>query len=1043
MPATRALVAFLLLASTALAVDWEDQQIIGRNKERPHATYTTYPDAASARRAIPEESPYFQSLNGDWKFHWVGKPEDRPLDFFKPGYDASWWDVIPVPSNWQMHGYGYPHYTNIRYPFEKNPPYIRHEHNPVGSYRRTFRIPQSWAGRRVLLHFAGVDSAMYVWVNGRQVGYSQGSRTPAEFDITDYLQDGDNLLAAEVYRFSDGSYLEDQDFWRLSGIFRDVFLHSVPQLHVRDFWARPELDAQYRDAALGLHVTLRNQGAEDAQARVIAELLDSAGAVVAELPVQTTSVAAGQEASVDLSATVSNPAKWTAETPNLYQLLITHEDASGAVREVVPVTIGFRKVEIAGGQLKVNGKAIYIKGVNRHEHDPDTGHTISHESMVRDIEMMKRNNINAVRTSHYPNVPEWYELCDRYGLYLIDEANIESHGMGYDPDKTLANKPEWEKAHLDRIERMVERDKNHPSIIMWSMGNEAGDGVNFVKASQWIHSRDASRPVHYEQAKQGRHVDVVSPMYATIDTITDYAQSHPYRPLILCEYAHAMGNSEGNLQDYWDAIEKYPALQGGFIWDWVDQGLRNHTADGKEFWAYGGDYGDKPNDANFCMNGLVQADRKPNPHLTEVKKVYQYIKTTPVDLNEGKVRVRNKYAFIPLDFVNGAWEVSEDGVVISRGKLPKLSIAPGEEQEVTLPLVRPSSRPGAEYFLTVRFSLAEDASWAPAGYEVAWDQMELPWQAPAAPVVDVSRMPALRVDDTDLGVRVKGADFELVVGKSTGALESFRVEGRELLERPLVPNFWRAITDNDNGNRAQDRLSVWREAGPERDVRDVSVERLDPHTARITVEEILPAGGSRYRNVLTVFGSGDVVVAASFEPGSKLPELPRFGMQLGLSGDYRDVTWFGRGPQESYADRKTSAAVGLYSGPVERQYHVYGRPQETGNKTDVRWIALTDANGRGLLAVGDPLINASTWPFTQEELERATHTYELTPQRTITLNLDYGQTGVGGDNSWGAKPHPQYTLTSQPYSYSFRLSPLRGRQDAPAKIARTRLPDVP
>ena len=1035
MPRALASLSALVLALTAAAAEWEDPQAIGRNKERPHASYMTYPDTASARRAVPAESPFYRSLNGDWKFHWAPTPGERPVGFQAPDFDASAWDEIPVPSNWQMHGYGFPHYSNIRYPFEKNPPFVRHDHNPVGSYRRIFQIPEGWNGRRVLLHFAGVESAMYVWVNGREVGYSEGSRTPAEFDLTEYLQAGENLLAVEVYRFSDGSYLEDQDFWRLSGIFRDVFLYSVPQLHVRDFWARPGLDAQYRDARLELNVQLRNKGAETREASVEARLLDSAGRLVAELPPKRASVAAGEEASIDLTAEVVNPAKWTAETPNLYRLLITHR-GGGQVREVIPVAVAFRKVEITGGQLKVNGRAIYVKGVNRHEHDPDTGHTISRESMIRDIELMKRNNINAVRASHYPNVPEWYALCDEYGLYVVDEANIESHGMGYDPDETLANNPEWEKAHLDRIERMVERDKNHPSIIMWSMGNEAGDGVNFVKASQWIRSRDPSRPVHYEQGNQERHVDLVSPMYATIGTITDYAQSDPDRPLILCEYAHAMGNSVGNLQDYWDAIEKYPALQGGHIWDWVDQGLRHVTGDGKEFWAYGGDYGDKPNDGNFCMNGLVQADRKPNPHLAEVKKVYQSIKTTPVDLAAGKIRIRNKYGFIPLDFVEGSWEVAEDGVVISRGRLPKLSLAAGDSTDLTLPLERPGLRPGAEYWLTVRFKLAEDHAWAPAGHEVAWDQMELPWRGPSAPAVDVSAMPRVEFDESDLGVRVTGGDFELLVGKASGALESLRLAGRELLERPLVPNFWRAITDNDDGNRAQDRLSVWRRAGPDRDVRGFSAERIDERTVRITVESVLPAGGSRFRNVLTIYGSGDIVMDVSFEPGAKLPELPRFGMQLGLAGDYRNVTWLGRGPHESYADRKTSAAVGLYSGPVEDQYHLYGFPQETGNKTDVRWIALTDDAGRGLLAVGDPLINASAWPFTQGDLERATHTHELVPEAAITLNLDYGQTGVGGDNSWGAKPHDEYTLFSKPYSYRFRLRPLRGRDDAPARLGR-------
>ncbi|HFB98617.1 MAG TPA: beta-galactosidase, partial [Bryobacterales bacterium] len=524
------LLPLLLAAGLAppLAVnDWENPEVIGKNKEPAHATLMVYPDAASAKEGRREASPFFRSLNGTWKFHWVPRPEDRPRRFYEPGYDDGCWDEIPVPSNWQMLGYGYPHYTNIVYPFKKDPPRIRHEHNPVGSYRRTFTVPEHWKGRQVFLHFDGVESAMYVWVNGREVGYSEGSRTPAEFNITRYLRPGENLLAAEVYRFSDGSYLEDQDYWRLSGIFRDVYLFSTPRLHVRDFWVTTPLDEDYRDATLKLNVKLRNYTERDAAGSVEAVLLDADGATVAALEAQQARVGAGAEVSLDFQVPVENPRKWTAETPYLYRLLITLKDAGGRVLEGIPADVGFRQVEIKGGRLLVNGKAIYFKGVNRHEHDPDLGHVPTTEMMVRDIKLMKQHNINAVRTSHYPETPEWYELCDRYGLYLIDEANIESHGMGYRPDQTLANKPEWRKAHLDRIESMVERDKNHASVIIWSMGNEAGDGANFVAASEWIHRRDPTRPVHYERAGTRPHVDIVSWMYAPIRRIVAYAEKNP------------------------------------------------------------------------------------------------------------------------------------------------------------------------------------------------------------------------------------------------------------------------------------------------------------------------------------------------------------------------------------------------------------------------------------------------------------------------------------------------------------------------------------
>ena len=1022
-------------ASSVAATDWEDPQVIGRNKEAPHATLIPFANAAAAKQGNREASPFYRLLNGEWKFHWAPTPEERPAEFHEPDFDVSQWDEIPVPANWQMHGYGFPHYTNIRYPFEKNPPYIRHDHNPVGSYRRTFRIPGDWRGRQVFLHFAGVESAFYVWINGKRVGYSQGSRTPAEFDVTRYLQQGENTLAVEVYRFSDGSYLEDQDFWRLSGIFRDVFLFSTPKRHIRDFWARTPLDEAYRDATLELNVQVRNFDDAGAPAAVRATLLDADGASVAELGPSRVEIGGGEEVSIDLNHTLSNPRKWTAETPYLYRLVLSLEDGSGREIEAVATNVGFREVEIEGGQLLVNGKAISIKGVNRHEHDPDLGHVPTRERMLEDIRLMKQHNINAVRTSHYPHATEWYELCDRYGLWVVDEANIESHGMGYAPDETLANKPEWGPAHLDRIQRMVERDKNHPSVIVWSMGNEAGDGVNFVQASEWIRLRDPSRPVHYEQAAERPHVDMVSPMYATIERIVDYAKRNPDRPLILCEYAHAMGNSVGNLQDYWDAIEAYPALQGGYIWDWVDQGLRKVTGDGKQFWAYGGDYGDKPTDGNFCMNGLVQPDRRPNPHIQEVKKVYQYVKATPVDLGEGKIRVRNKYDFLSTGFLKGELVVTADGRELSSGALPPLDLAPGEEREVALPLAKPALEPGVEYWLTVRFSLAEETAWAPAGHVVAWDQMQLPWSAPA-PKIDVSALPEASYQENDKAIVARGRGFSLRVGKARGAIESFEVDGKELLTRPLEPNFWRAPTDNDLGARLEERLAVWRRAGADREVRSVEARQAG-RAVEIAVEALLPAGGARYRNVYSVFGSGDVLVEASYRPGTKLPYMPRFGMQAGVSGDLRVMSWYGRGPHESYADRKTSASVGYYSGSVDEQTHPYARPQETGNKTDVRWVALTDGEGRGLLAVGQPLLSASAWAFRPEQLERNDHAYQVEKSSDITLNLDYKQMGVGGDNSWGATPHPQYRLPAeQSYEYRFRLRPLRGSADDPAKLSR-------
>jgi len=1043
-----ALVLVLVAARVQAAEvnDWENPEVVGRNKEPAHCTLMPYPDARTAMTGTHDRSPFYKSLNGSWKFNWVGRPADRPADFYRVDYDVSGWDDIPVPSNWQIHGYGIPIYSNRRYPFgdeskdwAATPPLIPHDNNPVGSYRTTFTVPSSWKERRVFLHFDGVESAFYLWVNGREVGYSQGSRTPAEFDVTDYLRAGDNVLAAEVYRWSDGSYLEDQDFWRLSGIFRDVYLFSAADLHIRDFEVNTVLDGEYRDALVKVKVNLKNYGTRTA-ATVAAELIDDTGRPVFEPLVKKVRVPKGREVSIELEKPVANPKKWSAELPNLYKLLLTVKDGAGGVVEVIPCNVGFRKVEITGGQLLVNGKAILIKGVNRHEHDPDTGHTVGTESMVRDIKLMKQHNINTVRTSHYPDTPEWYDLCDRYGLYLIDEANIESHGMGYRPDTTLGNKPEWKQAHLDRTVSMVERDKNHPSVIIWSLGNEAGDGINFEATSAWIHQRDPSRPVHYERAESRPHTDIVCPMYARIEKIAEYAKSPQDRPLILCEYAHAMGNSVGNLQDYWDVIEQYKHLQGGSIWDWVDQGLRKRAPDGTEFWAYGGDFGDKPNDGNFCCNGLVQPDRRPNPSLSEVKKVYQYIKVEPVDLAAGKILVRNKYDFVSLDFVKGSWEMTCDGTPVQTGTLQKLALGPKEEQTVRVPFREPRLQPGAEYWLKVTFTLARDTLWADRGHIVAWDQFKLPFDVPPVPRVDVASMQDLELEQSGDAVTVTGRDFRVTVGKRTGAIESFTFGGKELIAGPLAPNFWRAPIDNDIGNKMPKRLGVWKEAGPKRKVQKVSAKQVEPQIVRISVKATLAAGDSDYRSVYTVYGNGDVLVETRFTPGEGLPNLPRFGMQTAVPDEFSTMTWFGRGPHETYWDRKTGAAVGLYSGPVAEQIHEYVRPQENGNRTDVRWVALTNRDRAGLMAVGMPFLSVSAWPYTMESLEGAAHPHELVRSDSITLNLDYKQMGVGGDNSWGARTHPEYSLPPEPYSYSFLLRPYTPAMGDMQTVARSAKP---
>ena len=1037
-------------ADPAWPLDWENEELIARNKEPGHCTLVPYGDVDAALRCRREASRFYQSLNGNWRFHWVSKPADRPVDFYRTGYDVSGWDKIPVPSNWQMHGYGRPIYLNVRYPYPVDPPHIPHDYNPVGSYRRQFTIPDAWDGRQVFLHFDGVKSAFYVWVNGRQVGYSQDSMLPAEFNVTEYLRPGRNTLAVEVYRWSDGSYLEDQDMWRLSGIYRDVYLFAAPKVHIRDFHVRATLDEQYEDGLLRVRPKLSNLAGVDLNGWSLrGQLYNRENQAVLEDPLKIDARHIANERYPQrgnvrfglLRAEVPDVKQWSAETPYLYTLVLTLHDAQGKLVEAESCRVGFRTVEIKDGQLLVNSQSIKLFGTNRHEHDPDHGRAIPVSRMIEDIKILKSHNLNAVRTSHYPDDPRWYDLCDEYGIYLIDEANLETHGVG----GLFSNVATWSTAFLQRAIRMVERDKNHPSVIFWSLGNESGWGPNHAAMADWIHDYDPTRPVHYEGAgmrpHDPRNVDMISRMYARIPEIIRLATDpDDNRPMVLCEYAHAMGNSVGNLKEYWDAIRSHERLIGGFIWDWADQGLRKRSDDGRMFWAYGGDYGDNPNDGNFCCNGLVQPDRKPNPSLYEVKKVYQRIHVTPVDLAAGVVSVANEYDFASLDFVDATWELTCDGVVVQEGKLPALSVEPKKQQRIEIPVRKPALQAGAECWLKVTFTLADDTPWAQAGHVVAWDQFKMPFEASAAQPADAGAPVKLR--EAGDAYTVTGDGFKVTVGKASGAIESFASDGKELLRGPLVPNFWRPPIDNDNGNRMPERLGAWRDAGPKRTVKTVMAEQVNPHRVRITAEAALPVGqDTKYQTTYDIYGNGAVAVEASIHPaGGDLPMLPRFGIQMTIPGRYSTMTWLGRGPHESYWDRKTGAAVGLYSGPVEEQIHVYVRPQENGNKTDVRWLTLTDSDGSGLLAVGDPLLSVSAWPFSMQDLEKAKHIHELPRRDFVTVNLDYKQMGVGGDDSWGARPHPEYTLPARPYTYRFRLQPYRPDLGPPNATARQALP---
>ena len=1027
--------------------DWENPEMFNMNREDPHATLISFPDEQSAREAIKANSPNYLSLDGTWKFNWVKSPDQRSFWFFKDDYDTRDWKDIEVPSNWQMKGYDIPLYVNIGYPFKKNPPFIHHEWNPVGSYKRNFKIPSDWKNKEVFLHFGAISSAFYVWVNEQLVGYSEDSKVPAEFNITKYLKGGKNSVAVEVYRWSDGSYLEDQDFWRLSGIQRTVFLHARPKTFINDFFAVGDLENNYNDGLLKLDVSLKSSAKNENDFVVEESLFDGTQKLFTDSKDVRLTESNG---TVNFAKNLPGIKKWSAEKPDLYSLVISLKDKNGNIFESVSTKIGFRKVEMLNSQLLVNGVAILIKGTNMHEHNEITGHVVDEATILKDIRVMKSNNINAVRTSHYPQQELWYKMCDKYGLYLVDEADIESHGIGYDKDVTIADKPEWAAAHLNRMQRMVERDKNHPSVIIWSMGNEAGDGHNFLNGYKWIKGRDVTRPVQYERAEKStntteRHTDIVCPMYASIENIESYAKDEKNdRPLIMCEYAHAMGNSTGNLQDYWDVIEEYSKLQGGFIWDWVDQGLLKTNENGEKFWTYGGDYGDEgmPSDGNFCLNGLVWPDRTPHPGLTEVKRVYQYIGFEAVNLANGIIKIKNKYDFTNLSEFNFEWEVVSDGIAVQSGKLSFPDLKPETETLVSIPLNKIDPAPGTEYFLNIRASRSDEWNYVPEDHVYASAQFKLP--AEGKPVlVKRDDLAVLQTNTVDRKLEVSGIDMRVIFDLGNGRLESYTYKGKELIKKGPEPDFWRPPTDNDYGYNMDKLLGVWKKAGERTVVTKANISQPDLGKVVVSFTYDIPGTEGEkiagYATSYTIFESADIVIKNQFSKISdNIPEIPRMGMQMQLPEEFINLKWFGRGPHENYVDRKTSADVGLYESTVADQYVPYIRPQENGYKTDTRWLTLTDDNGTGILVTGDPLFCFAALNNIHDDFESPgklsqyrkdaksanTHTVDVKPRDLVNLNIDLGQMGVGGDNSWGALIHPQYRLLEKKYEYSFRIRPV-------------------
>ena len=1041
IPRTINLVTTFLLAIIGINAvsqqvpEWQDPAVVGINKVKPHACRVVFNTTNEGQYAAIEDSEFYTSLNGTWKFNWSFNPSERNKEFWKNDFDASSWDNIKVPGNWDFQGYDIPIYLNHPYEFTRkpNPPEIPTHWNPVGQYRTTFTLPENWQNRQVFLHFGAVKSAFYLWINGKKVGYSQGSKTPAEWNITTYLQPGENNVSCEVYRFSDGSYLECQDFWRISGIERDVYLYSTPDLYIDDYFFRPTLVNDYQDGSYQLDIGITNASNVSESFVLVASIIDKKGKVVTSHS-EKAIVAANERYQASLTGFVEKCHVWSAEKPNLYQLNLSLNKT-----EILPVQIGFRSVELKDGLLLINGKAVLIKGVNRHEHHPDYGHYLPKESMLEDVLLMKRHNINAVRTSHYPSDPYFYQLCNEYGLYVVDEANIESHALGaakqkpYDESKHIANNPDWTIAHLDRIERMFERDKNHPAVIAWSLGNECGDGLNFELAYQWLKQHD-SRLVQFEQANLKPHTDIYCPMYFPIERMINYAlQPNKYRPLIQCEYAHAMGNSLGNFEDYWQAFRKYPSLQGGFIWDWIDQGYRKTTAQGEVYFGYGGDF--EPDsirtDKNFCINGLVDPDRKPHPQLLEVKKVYDNISITAIDVQNGSFKIDNEYFFTNLDEFVVSYQLLSNGKIIKEEDLA-IDLAPQTSTTVYAD-IESVKQANTELFINFYVKQKQANNIHNEGDIVGSEQILV---CKADKIIAPSAKKSKKISQTekDGQVTLSNGSTNVVFDKNTGRLIAYSNDGINYITEPIIPDFWRVPNDNDYGNGMPKSCSIFKDAHKNIVAKTVEFIPLADESYKIATNLYLPNIKSNCRIDYIFKADGTLRIEYSFLSAPSFIdkafniEIPRVGLQMAINGEFSMARWYGRGPHENYIDRKTSAFLGIYEIPVGNLYHPYVRPQENGYRTETRWLTLENPKGKGLKVIGQPefCFNASYYPketYSSDEKRENYHTTDLIPYENIYLNIDYGQRGLGGDNSWGDKPLVRYQMLWHEYYYQFELQP--------------------
>lgn len=1017
--------------------DWENPEMFQQNREKARASFYPYSTLEKALNDKPENEDFIKCLNGKWKFNFMDHSDQGIPGFEKIGFDDTSWDEIPVPGNWEMYGYGYPHYTNIIYPFEKNPPFIKAAQNSVGSYITYFEIDENWLNREVYIQLGSVKSGYYLWINGNKVGYNQDSKLPAEFNITPYLKKGRNKLAVKVYKFTDGSYLEDQDFWRLSGIQRDIYLFARPKTHIRDFFSKALLDATYKNGVFSLEADIKNTSSKKvSNLKFKYQILDAKGNEIL-VNENTFSINASSIYNLNFSDNIPNVNTWTAESPYLYTLILNLKDSKGTTIEATSTKIGFRTTEIKDGQLLVNGKPILLKGVNRHEHNQEYGHVVSKEDMLADIRMMKLYNINAVRTAHYPNDPLWYKLCDQYGLYVYDEANVESHGMGYNPSETLANKPEWKAAHVERILNMVERDKNHPSIIVWSMGNEAGTGPAFLEAYKAVQARDKNRPIHYERAEKEtditeRHTDINGNMYASIDWIANkWVGTDAERPFIWCEYSHAMGNSSGNFKEYWDLVRGNRQIQGGFIWDWMDQGILKYSEDGTPYWAYGGHFEPEGThtDINFCFNGLINPDHTPHPGLFEVKKVYQNIHFKNLNLSDGTISVWNEYFFSDLDTYLVRWELLKNGKVIETGTFKPTNVAPQTEKTFSLGIKNFKPEIGQEYFLNMYAMQVEDAPMIPFGHEVASEQFALSTFEKTTTKPTVSN--TLVIKEGSSGFEIVGTNFTINISKTIGAITSYKLNNYELINDPLVPTFWRAPTDNDFGHKLQIRAEVWKEAMNNVTLEDISYNQVSASELTIKTTLKLPTVEGTIDMQYSIYGNGEVKVDYNFKANkTDVSEIPRIGVVFRMPKEFDNLEYYGRGPWENYIDRNTAAFIGIYQSKVADQYVKYGRPQENGHKTDTRWLTLTNQSGLGFkIVANDKPIEFNTLHHSTEDFDEGKQKTFRTPidvkkRDFVEVHIDTKMMGVGGDDSWGSKPHKPYMFyTDQAYTYSFTLSP--------------------